>query len=303
MAPNPRMGLLDWNDLRFALAVASAGSLAAAGRKLGVNHTTVLRRIAALEARLGARLYERLRSGYALTPAGEVLVESARGMDETVNRLELRLAGSDLSVSGPVRVTTTDTLMLSLLPEILVELKAAHPGIEIEATTSNLFANLTRREADVAIRPADDPPPGLFGRRISSIGFAVFGRRDAGPLRPLAQADLAGQPWIVPDDSLAATAAARWIAAELPEAAIAARADSFVTMARLAEAGLGLAALPCYLGDGTAGLVRLTQPIEAMRTSLWLLTHEHLRRSARVRTFMEFVGAALARRRSAIEGA
>jgi DNA-binding transcriptional LysR family regulator len=296
------MASLDWNDLRFALAVASAGSLAAAGRKLGVNHTTVLRRIAALEARLGARLFERLRSGYVLTPAGEELVGAARGIAEAVGRVELRLAGTDLSVSGPVRVTTTDTLMTSLLPEILAELKAAHPGIEVEAATSNLFANLTRREADVAIRPADDPPPALFGRRISSVGFAVYGRRGGGSAAPRPLQELARRPWVVPDDSLAGTAAARWIASELAGIEVAVRADSFVTMAALAEAGLGLAALPCYLGDRSPRLARLSLPIEAMRTGLWLLTHEQLRRTARVRTFMEFVGAALARRRKAIEG-
>jgi DNA-binding transcriptional LysR family regulator len=295
------MASLDWDDLRVALAVASGGSLAAGGRLLGVNHTTVLRRIAALEKRLGTRLFERLPSGYVLTPAGEELVEAAGSMDETVNRLELRLAGADLSVSGPVRVTTTDTLMTSLLPGILAALKAAHPGVEVEMTTSNLFMSLTRREADVAIRPADDPPPALFGRRISSVGFAVFGRRDGADPLPLAQ--LSSRPWIVPDDSLSATAAARWIASTLPDARIAARADSFVTMAALAEAGMGLAVLPCYLGDLSAGLARLTPPIEAMRTGLWLLTHENLRRTARIRTFMEFVGNALAKRRRAIEGA
>lgn len=294
------MTALDWDDLRFALAVASGGSLAAAGRQLGVNHTTVLRRIAALEKRLGARLFERSPTGYALTAHGEELVEAARGIGETVGRLELKLAGADPSVSGPIRMTTTDTLMTSLLPDILAGLKAAHPGIEVEATTSNLFLSLTRREADVAIRPADDPPPALFGRRISSVGFAVFGWRDAAAGKP--PPDIERRRWIVPDDSLSATAAARWVASSFPDAAVAARADSFVTMAVLAEAGLGVAALPCYLGDRSPALVRLSEPIEAMRTGLWLLTHEHLRRSARIRTFLEFVGTALARQRKAIEG-
>lgn len=294
---------LDWDDLRFALAVASGGSLAAGGRRLGVSHTTVLRRIAALERRLGARLFERLPSGYALTPRGEELVEAARNVDETIGRLELRLVGADLSVSGTVRVTTTDTLVASLLPEILAGLKAAHPDIEVELTTSNLFLNLTRREADIAIRPADDPPPALFGRRIASVGFAVYGRRAAATRRKTTPPqEFRDRPWIVPDDSLSSTAAARWIGAELAGVQIAARADSFVTMAALAEAGIGVAALPCYLGDHCVGLARLSPPIEAMRTGLWLLTHEHLRRTARIRTFMEFVGAALARKRKAIEG-
>ena len=157
------MRAFNWDDLRFALAVASGGSLAAGGRLLGVNHTTVLRRIAALEKRLGARLFDRLPSGYALTPLGEELIEAARGIDERINRLALKLAGADAGISGLVRVTTTDTLAVSLLPEILAELKAAHPAVEVELATSNLFVNLTRREADVAIRPADDPPPALFG--------------------------------------------------------------------------------------------------------------------------------------------
>jgi DNA-binding transcriptional LysR family regulator len=295
------MRAFDWDDLRFALAVAAGGSLAAGGRLLGVNHTTVLRRIAALEKRLGARLFERLPSGYTLTPLGEELVEAARGIDESVNRLELKLAGADAGVSGVVRVTTTDTLAVSLLPEIFAELKAAHPGLELEVATSNLFLNLTRREADVAIRPADDPPPALFGRRIASVGFAVYGRRDRFA-KPLPLAELARHPFVAPDDSLSATAAARWIASALPDAAIAARADSFVTLAAIAEAGLGLAALPCYLGDRSEKLARLSQPIEAMRTGLWLLTHEQLRRTARIRAVLEFVGAALAKRRKAIEG-
>jgi DNA-binding transcriptional LysR family regulator len=293
---------LDWNDLRFALAVATGGSLAAGGRLLGVNHTTVLRRIAALEKRLGARLFERLPTGYSLTPQGEELIEAARGIGDTVGRLELKLAGADLSVSGPVRVTTTDTLMASVLPAIFAELKAAHPGIELEVTTSNQFLNLTRREADVAIRPADDPPPSLFGRRITTVGFAVYTRRGMGRDGKEPSMDLNGCRWIEPDDSLSGTAAARWIAAEFPDARVAARADSFVTMAALAEAGLGVAALPCYLGDRSIMLRRLTAPVEAMRSGLWVLTHEHLRRTARIRTFMEFVGAALTRERRTIKG-
>lgn len=291
----------NWDDLRFALAVAAGGSLAAGGRRLGVNHTTVLRRIAALEKQLGVRLFERLPSGYVLTPQGEELAAAAKTVGEIVQRLELKLAGSELAVSGPVRVTTTDTLMASLLPSIFSDLKTAHPGIEVEVTISNLLLNLSRREADVAIRPADDPPSVLFGRRICSVGFAVFGRR-AGDDSRLSLEALARQRWVVPDDSLAATAAARWLAAELPGIEVASRADSFTALAKLAEAGLGVAPLPCYLGDGMSGLVQLTSTIEAMRTNLWLLTHEHLRHTARIRTLMEFVGAALVRRRSIIEG-
>jgi molybdate transport repressor ModE-like protein len=293
---------LDWDDLRYALAVAEAGSLAAGARQLGVNHTTAMRRIAAFEERLGMRLFERLPGGYVLTPGGEELIETARRIGDSVTALERRLAGSDLRISGTVRVTTTDTLAASLLPGILAALKTAHPGIDVDIAVSNVFLNLTRREADIAIRPADDPPPGLFGRRLSSIGFAVYGATMLDVRQQPATEVLSYHPWIAPDDSLSATAVSRWMVAALPDAAIAIRADSLVTMRQLAEAGMGLVALPCYLGDRSPQLRRLTPPLDAIRTGLWILTHEDLRRTARIRTFMEFVGSALQAQRRLIEG-
>ena len=157
-------------------------------------------------------------------------------------------------------MTTTDTLAVSLLPEILAELKTAHPGIEVELTTSNLFLNLTRREADVAIRPADDPPQVLFGTahlvgRLCRLRQAR--RADAAAALPLAE--LARHAMVAPDDSLSATAAARWIAAALPDAAIA-RARGFLrdNGGARREPGSALAALPCYLGDGSAHMVRVS---------------------------------------------
>ena len=168
------MAGIEWDDLRYVLAVADAGSLAGAARNLGVNHTTVLRRVGAFEKRLGLRLFERLPTGYVLTAGGEELIAAARHIDDTVTALERKLAGQDLRLSGAVRVTTTDTLMASILPEILAEFRAAHPGIQVEVALSNLMFNLTKRDADVAIRPANDPPETLVGRRIAKIAFAIY---------------------------------------------------------------------------------------------------------------------------------
>src|SRR5918997_5171671 len=158
---------MDWEDLRYALAVADASSLAAAARGLGVNHTTVLRRVNGFEERLGLRLFDRLPTGYALTAGGEELLAAARRMAETVTELERKLSGQDLRLEGTLRVTTTDTLMAPLLPPVLARFRALHPGIVVEVATANAFANLTRRDADVAIRPALEPPETLVGRRIS----------------------------------------------------------------------------------------------------------------------------------------
>lgn len=168
------MHRIDWDDLRYVLAVAEHGSVAAGARALGVNHTTVLRRINALEAAQAVRLFERLPTGYALTAGGEELLAAARQMGEVVTALERRLAGQDLRLEGSLRATTIDTLMVSVLPTILAAFRAAHPGVQIEISVSNTIANLTKRDADVAIRPTDDPPrdaswPARRGGRLGTI--------------------------------------------------------------------------------------------------------------------------------------
>lgn len=293
-------GPIDWQDLRYVLAVADARSLASAARALGVNHTTVLRRVNGFEQRLGLRLFDRLPTGYALTGGGEELLATARTMAATVTALERRLAGQDLRLEGTLRVTTTDTLMASVLPPLIARFRLAHPGILIEVATANALANLTRRDADVAIRPASDPPEALVGRRISGIAFALYAAAGVPP-RGYAE-DLASQVWIAPDDSLASSTIARWMRSHVPQATIALRADSLVVMRNAALAGLGIAALPCYLGDPTPGLVRIGGPITAMATDLWVLTHEDLRRTGRVSAFTEFMATARGAERDLLEG-
>jgi DNA-binding transcriptional LysR family regulator len=285
---------LDWDDLRVVLRVASDGSVAAAARRLGVNHTTVLRRVAAFEKRLGLRLFDRLPSGYTLTTGGADLVEAARRVEETVLEAERRLTGRDLALGGTLRVTTTDTLIASLLPQILTTFQAAHPAVILEIAASNAIANLTRREADVAIRPVADPSETLVGRRVSAVAFAVYAGRAAA-----ARNDL---PWLAPDDSLADSFAARWLRANVPPARVALRADSLVTLRDAAAAGAGLTLLPCYLGDLSSDLVRVRGPVKGGGTALWVLTHADLRHAARVRAFTEFAAARLAEHRALLEG-
>ena len=291
---------LDWDNLRYVLAVADAGSLAGAARQLGVNHTTVLRRLGAFEEQLGVRLFERLPTGYVLTAGGEELIAAARHIDDTVTTLERKLTGQDLRLSGTVRVTTTDTLMGSILPAILAAFRTAHPGIQLEIALSNSMLNLSKRDADVAIRPAKNPPESLVGRQVAKIAFAVYGSPDY--LAKHNGADLAAHQWVAPDDSLADTSVAAWMRSELRGGEVVLRADSLLALRQAAEAGFGLAALPCYLGEASAGLVRAHPPISAMETALWILTHEDLRHTARIRAFIEFVAATLSRHRPLLEG-
>jgi DNA-binding transcriptional LysR family regulator len=292
---------IPWDDLRYVLAVAAEGSLAGAARALGVNHTTVLRRVNAFEERLGLRLFERLPTGYFLTSGGAELIEAARLMEDTVVALERRLAGQDRRLAGAVRVTTTDTLVDTLLPPILAAFRAKHPSIQVELILSNEAFNLAKRAADVAIRPADNPPEGLIGRRVSAIAFAIYAGRGY-----LAQTgkmeDLSKHAWLAPTDELSTTSVAQWMRVALPQAEIALKANSLLALRQAAVENLGLAALPCYLGDSSNDLIRVRPPIPAMTTALWILTHEDLRRSARVRAFTEFVAAAIARQRPLLEG-
>jgi DNA-binding transcriptional LysR family regulator len=295
------MHSLDWNDLRFVLAVVEEGSLARAARALGVNHTTVLRRIGVFEHQLGVRLFDRLPSGYAVTSAGEQLAEVARGMRDRVQDVERRLAGQDLRLTGSVRVTTTDTLAHAVIPPMLAQLAARHPGVELELTTTTAMVSLTKRDADIAVRPTARPPPNLVGRRVAPIAFALY----ASPAyleRAPAKRELARHTWIGPDDSLATTTIARWMARTVPDARIALRADTLTTLAHAAAAGVGVVALPCYLGDRSPGLRRVRAVIAEMSTELWVLTHEDLRATARVRAVADALVAALVEQRALFTG-
>lgn len=292
---------LDWTDLQYVLAVADKGTLAAAGRALGVSHTTILRRIAALEATFGVRLFDHLPSGYALTAAGGDVLASARELSDAVAALERRLAGRDLRLEGLIRVTTLDTLMASLLPPILTAFQAEHPGVELEVSGATALANLSQRDADVAIRVASNPPETLVGRRLASVGMGICGdlpdRASGWSLE-----EWAAQRWIAPSDALAETNIARWMRTTLPAANIVFQADSALSMGWAVQAGAGIAALPWYLAPALPGLRwrALPAPLETP-AGLWVLSHRDLRRTPRVRAFTDFVCRELALHRGMIE--
>ena len=274
-----------WDDLRYLLAVAEQGSLAGAARLLNVNHSTVFRRVKEFEEAHGLRLFDRLPSGYVLTPGGEELLAAAREMKAVVAALERKLAGQDLRPEGELRVTTTDTLLHSVLPDILRRFRAAYPGITLEVSGANTMANLAERDADVALRPTQHPPESLVGRRLCGIAYAAYATPGTAP----------GGPWVGPDASLATSSVGRWMQANVAPAVVVLRTDSLLSLRQAALAGIGSAVLPCYLGDSTPGLARMQPlPIDGTETSLWVLTHQDLRRSVRVRSFTGFLAEALA---------
>lgn len=291
---------IDWDDFRYVLSLADSGSLMRAASALRVNRTTVLRRINAFERKHGVRLFERLPSGYTLTEAGNELLAAARGFETALVQIERKLAGQDLRAEGLVRVTTTDTLLASVLPAPLAGFQGKHPGITLDVATSNEIANLSKRDADVAIRPVAEAPEFLVGRRIGAVAFAVY--TASTPEEPRSSAKGLSDRWLGPDETLAGTSVARWMRSEMPSIRPAMRADSLVSLRELCAAGAGLAALPCYLGDSDARLKRVRPPIAAMTTALWVLTHPNLARTTRVRLLMDHLSAELGRQRPLLEG-
>ena len=290
-----QQSLLQVDDLRLLAALAEAGSLAGAARAIRVNHASAWRRLGALEGRLGVRLFERGRDGYEPTATGEQAIAVAERTLGDLADLERRLAGQDVRPTGMVRLTTTDTLLDLVMPA-LAALRRSHPGITVELVTANTFFSLTRRDADIALRPAAAAPEGLVARRLGEVATAVYASRDLPCGDPLAM------DWLAPDDSLAHLGSARWMAAHVAAERIVVRASSLEALRAAALAGIGLAPLPCFLGDVEAGLVRVLPPLPEMATTLWLLTHPDLRRTARVRLVLDLLARHFARQRRLLDG-
>ncbi len=282
-------------DLRLLASLAEAGSLAGAARAARINHASAWRRLGALEARLGVRLFDRSRTGYQPTSAGEEAIAVALRTLDGLAELEQRLAGHDVRPAGPVRLTTTETL-LDLLTPALAKLRRSHPGILIELVTDNAFFTLTRRDADIALRPAATAPEGLVARRLAVIATAVYARTDAPKL------ELSAMDWVAPDESLAHLGAARWIAAQIPSERVVLRASSLSALRAAARAGIGAVALPCFMGDLDPDLARVLPPQPEMDSALWLLTHPDLRRTARIRVVLDLLAQHFAPLRRLLEG-
>lgn len=291
---------MDWNDLRLVLAVVQAGTLSGAARSLRVTHSTVFRQLGAIEEGLGVRLFERFRDGYSATPAGETVATLAARFADDFVALERRLAGQDLRPSGTVRIATTDTVC-TLLMRHVPALRTAHPEIHLEITASNAMANLTRREADIAIRPVPEPPETLVGRRIANIAHAIYGSSDW--LSRRGGKGLSDSTWIGLDDTLATTVIGRWMQTTIRDDQMALRVDTLPALKDAVRGGMGVALLPCYLGDEDEQLRRIRPAaVPEVRSTLWLLTHGDLRRTARIRAVMDFLATALGSERALLEG-
>ncbi|HEA50841.1 hypothetical protein LCGC14_2494770 [marine sediment metagenome] len=294
---------MDWDYLRYIHALAIGGTLAKAGELLGVHQTTVLRRLDQMEESLGVQFFERSRDGLQLTPAGETAFRNAEKLAVEMENLERKLVGQDSAPVGKVRLAAEDTMMSELLGPVLADLVREFPDIELEVLTDNDVTNLSHREADLTLRPENKPQATLEGERIASIESAVYG--SGAYCRRHRAMDIEHHPegclWIVPDDSFSHLATGRWYRKHLKNVTSVIRCNSLHAMHALARSGAGLAVLPCYLGEGTKTLRRLSDPIEGESVDLWVHVSQDTQQMARVRIVMEFLVERLRAQAPAIE--
>lgn len=286
---------LSWDDFRLIEAIARARTLPSAASLLGIDHSTVFRRLRQIERALGTPLFERHRSGYALTAVGEEITALAQRVDEDITGVLRRISGQAPSPAGEVRLATSDSLLGDLLAPLLVRFRGACPLVRLDVVTANAEANLSRRDADVAVRATDAPPETLVGRRVGRIAWALYGLRSA-----YAAAEAA--PWVAAGDAMAAIQAARYVREKVEPARVVARFDTVGGITAAVESGLGIGHLPCFAGDIRPSLARLAEPDEAFATDLWLLTHPDLRQAPRVRVLLDFLAGEIATLRDLIEG-
>lgn len=286
------MHKIRWDDLQFVHAVAENGSLSGAARALGVNHATVLRRISALEHEIGVRLFQRPPGGYRLTPEGQEMLSSLQAIGRTVERLERQIPSLGSGLEGTVRVTTTDSIANCLLPRHLGRIAAENPGLDIELIVSNMPMNLARPEAEITLRPAQNLPEGLAGREIGPMGFGIFAHRDyiaANPGRHVSD-----HMWLGVASPLTRSPVGRWQDRVLGDRVVLC-ADSFMTLAHMAAAGMGPAMLPSLVGRTTPGLATVPGLDDRMETRLWAASHIDIAPTARIKALTDILADAIGR--------
>lgn len=293
---------MNWDDLRYVLALSRAGSLAKAAKKLGVDHTTVGRRIEALEGDLGVRLFTRSTTGYVLTQEAERILPEIQDVEDAVLKLERCSASGQSSLEGAVRVTSSETFGSLYLAPRLARFGAQNPGLVVELMIGHAIFDLARREADVAVRFFKSTHEHLVLAKAGELGFAIYGTQEYFTRHPFPKrgADLAKHAILSADPSPTGIEET-WLRKLAPDARVAFVSNITIAVVEAALTGSGLAILPRWLGDRDARLVRVPMPDEPTMT-IWLTVHKDLRSTRRVRAVLDFLRAEIEADRAMLLG-
>lgn len=282
---------MEWDEVRYFLAVVRGGSVRAGAERLGVDHSTVLRRIAQLERRLGAIMFEKMPSGYRLTGAGEEVVPLAEQMESASHALQAKVFGRDQGVRGKLRVTMPAVVASHLLMPDLTAFARSHPELEMEILSSDEPANLTNREADVAVRAVYDRaalPLNLHGVKGPDVVFGVYMARDLlaawrpgdPPVRWIVKNRYGHPDWALPSD--------------IPTSGVLFETTDAGAQLAAVRGGFGMTLLPCFVGDTERALVRVPGSALRAQATMWILAHGETRKTTRVRLFLDFLIGRLA---------
>jgi DNA-binding transcriptional LysR family regulator len=282
---------MEWDDLKHFLAVARSGSLIEAARGLKSSPATVGRHIAALESKLGARLFDRQQTGYTLTESGEAIRLKAEDVEEAILSVEREAVGRDLRVTGKVRLAASDDVATHIVAPHLAQFKRSYPDISLDLIARMDLVNLTRREADIALRGMRPAQGDFIVRRAGSWPFGLYAAKtyaEAHELTP-GKTDFSNAEIITWTEEWAHLRGGPWFVKHAPHCKIAVASDSRRVHQSACKAGVGIAILPCHLSDPDPDLIRLLPPERVLSVELWIVVHRDLARTARVRAVMDFI--------------
>jgi len=283
----------NWDDIRFFLAVARAGSLSGAAKVLGVNHSTVSRRIAALEKNHGVRLFNRVRDGYEMSDAAYSIYEQALAVERQNQQISRALFAQDSRLSGPINLTMPHDIFEHCLAPNLAQFAQQHPDIKLNLLVTKQVRNLASLEADLAIRLTPEPPEYLVGKKVAQLQHGIYGAHDLPVQDNVGLVVWQGE-----------TQLPNWAQQHFPKAHIALQVDDLTAMYAAVKAGFGIARMPCYLPDSLGDKSVTRFPIELAQSNwgVWVLNHVDLRKTARVQSLREFLIAALQQKQHLFEG-
>jgi len=283
----------NWDDVRIFLAVCREGSVSRAGERLGISHTTVLRRVRQFEDGLGTRLFDRTQAGYSMTLAAEDLFGHAVQVEGEMLAIDRKILGRDSALAGSVRLTASSEVARILVAPELARFRASYPGINLVLVETMDLLNLDAREAELAVRLTASPPEGLIGRRAQPLVLGLYATASY-------MAERGADPEVIVYRREDITTG--WVPDSFPGSRVALRADSSSTLLAAAVAGIGIARIPCFIADHEPRIRRLPIDLPADNWGVWILTHPDFRSNARVRATRDFLVTSFEEKRALFIG-